>query len=255
MASTYSSNLKIELIGTGEQAGLWGVTTNDNFTNVFEQAIVGRGTASFTVDADLTLTFTDSVGSQTARNLYLNAISTVSLTLTRNLIVPTINKTYVVQNNTTGSQSIVVKTAAGTGITIPNGFACSLYVNGTDVIQSSNYVPVERIGTLTLTNALAASSGGTGQSSYTTGDLLYATGTTALSKLPIGTNGQALVVSGGNVAWGTPSATTGSALTITTSGGASAPATFNGSSPVTIDYSTVGADQAGTAVALSIALG
>ena len=45
------------------------------------------------------------------------------------------------------------------------------------------------------------------------------------------------------------------ALTITTSGGASAPATFNGSSPVTIDYSTVGADQAGTAVAMAIALG
>ena len=112
MASTYSSNLKIELIATGEQAGLWGATTNNNFTNVFEQAIVGRGTANFPADADLTLTFTDSVSSQTARNVYLNATSSVSLTTTRNLIVPTINKNYVVQNNTTGSQSIVVKTAA-----------------------------------------------------------------------------------------------------------------------------------------------
>lgn len=51
------------------------------------------------------------------------------------------------------------------------------------------------------------------------------------------------------------SASTGNTLTITTTGGAAAPATFNGSSPVTIDYSTVGADQLGTAVAMAIALG
>lgn len=48
---------------------------------------------------------------------------------------------------------------------------------------------------------------------------------------------------------------TGNSLTITTTGGAAAPATFNGSAPVTIDYSTVGADQLGTAVAMAIALG
>lgn len=255
MASTYSSNLKIELIGTGEQAGIWGTTTNNNFTNVFEQAIVGRGTANFAADSDLTLTFTDSVSSQTARNVYLNATSGVSLTATRNLIVPTINKNYVVQNNTTGSQSIVVKTAAGTGITIPNGFACAVYVDGTNVIQASNFVPVFLVGTLTLTNALAATSGGTGQSSYTAGDLLYASSTTALSKLAKGTNGQALVISGGNLTWATASATTINALTINTTGGASAPVTFDGSVARTIDYSTVGADQAGTAVAMAIALG
>jgi hypothetical protein len=100
-----------------------------------------------------------------------------------------------------------------------------------------------------------ASAGGTGQTSYTAGDLLYATGSTALSKLGIGTNGQALVVSGGTLAWGTASATTINALTIAKTGGAVAPVTFNGSVARTIDYSTVGADQEGTAVALAIALG
>lgn len=110
-------------------------------------------------------------------------------------------------------------------------------------------------GAITVAGTLVAANGGTGQSSYTAGDLLYATGTTTLSKLGIGTNGQALVVSGGTLAWATPSGTTGNSLTITTTGGAAAPATFNGSAPVTIDYSTVGADQAGTAVAMAIALG
>lgn len=138
MASTYSSNLKIELIGTGDQSGAWGTTTNSNFSNVFEQAIVGRGNPNYLADANLTLTYTDTVSSQTARNLYLNVTSSVSLTTTRELVVPTINKTYVVENNTTGGQSITVKTAAGTGITIGNGEKVPLYVNGTDVVYAYN---------------------------------------------------------------------------------------------------------------------
>jgi hypothetical protein len=159
MASTYSTNLKIELIGTGEQVGTWGATTNDNFSNVFEQAIVGRGTANFPADANLTLTFTDSVASQTARNLYINATSSVSLTATRDLIVPTINKTYIVENNTSGSQSIRVKTSAGTGITIPNGVKAFLYVNGTNVVGAFDY-----LDSLTLGTPLPVNSGGTGAS-------------------------------------------------------------------------------------------
>ena len=151
MASTYSTDLKIELIATGEQSGLWGGTTNDNFTNVFEDAIVGRANANFPTDADLTLTYTNTVASQTARNVYLNATSSGSLTATRNLIVPTINKNYVVQNNTTGSQSIVVKTAAGTGITIPNGSTCAVYVDGTNVIQAFDYFPTLTVPTLNIT--------------------------------------------------------------------------------------------------------
>lgn len=157
MASTYSSNLKIELIGTGEQVGAWGATTNDNFSNVFEQAIVGRGNPDFTTDANLTLTYTNTVTSQIPRNLYLNTTSSVSLTTTRDLIVPTINKTYIVENNTTGSQSIRVKTSAGTGITIPNGVKAFLYVNGTNVVGAFDY-----LASLTLGTALPLTSGGTG---------------------------------------------------------------------------------------------
>jgi hypothetical protein len=142
--STYSSNLKIELIGTGEQSGTWGATTNNNYANVFEQAIVGRGNPDFASDANLTLTYVDSVATQTARSLYLNVTSSVigGLTATRDLIVPTINKTYVVENNTTGAQSIRVITAAGTGITIPNGRKAALYVDGTNVTVASDWFDI-----------------------------------------------------------------------------------------------------------------
>ena len=160
MASTYST-LKIELIGTGEQQGTWGTTTNTNLGTALEEAIVGRATANFTTDADLTLTLTNSNATQVARNFVLNVTSGVSLTATRNLIVPTIEKPYIVQNNTTGSQSIVVKTTAGTGITVPSGKIGFLYTDATNVVTAFDYFVALTVGALTSTGDGTFS--GTGQ--------------------------------------------------------------------------------------------
>lgn len=140
MASTYSS-LKFELIGTGEQSGTWGATTNTNIGTAIQEAIAGRGTATFSSDADLTLTLSDSNATQIARNFILNVVSGVSLTATRNLIVPTFTKPYIVENNTTGGQSIIVKTAAGTGITVPNGKKVLVYANSVNVVTGFDYIP------------------------------------------------------------------------------------------------------------------
>lgn len=140
MASTWSS-IKIELIGTGEQSGTWGTTTNVNLGTALEEAIVGRATANFTTDADLTISLTNTNATQVARNYILNVTSSVSLSTTRNLIVPTINKPYIIENNTSGSQSIVVKTSAGTGVTVPNGKRMMVYANSTDVVAAFNNLP------------------------------------------------------------------------------------------------------------------
>jgi hypothetical protein len=148
MASTYSS-LKIELIGNGEQSGTWGITTNTNLGTAIEEAITGRATADFPTDADLTLGYTDSNAAQTFRNLILNVTSSGSLTVTRNLIVPTIEKQYLIENNTTGGQSIVVKTSAGTGVTVPNGRKVHVYADGTNVVVAFDFVNLAG-GTATL---------------------------------------------------------------------------------------------------------
>ena len=143
MASTYSSNLKIELMGTGENSGTWGSITNTNLGTAFEQAVVGLGNPDYLSDANLTITITNSNAAQAARALVLNVTSSFgSLSTTRELVVPTIQKQYIVQNNTTGGQSITVKTSAGTGITVPNGRKAHLYVNGTDVIQMFDFVDI-----------------------------------------------------------------------------------------------------------------
>ena len=142
MASSYS-DLKIELIATGEQSGSWGNTTNTNLGTALEEAITGRAEANFDSDADLTLGYTDANTTQAFRNLILNVTGTISTT--RNLIVPTIDKQYLIENNTTGGQSITVKTSAGTGVTVPNGVKAHVYADGTNVVQAVDYLPTADI--------------------------------------------------------------------------------------------------------------
>jgi hypothetical protein len=159
VASTYSS-LKIELITTGEQNGTWGTTTNTNLGTALEEAIVGRATANFTTDGNLTLTLTDSNATQVARNLVLNCTSGVSLTATRDLIVPAIEKPYIIQNNTTGGQSIRV-IVAGTGVTVPNGKTAFVYNDGTNISMASDYFVAPTFSSFTSTGDGTFS--GTGQ--------------------------------------------------------------------------------------------
>lgn len=159
MASTYSA-LKIELIATGEQTGTWGNTTNTNLGTALEEAIVGRATADFPTDANLTLTLTNSNASQVARNFVLNVTSSTNLTVTRDLIVPAIEKPYIVQNNTSGGQSIRV-IVAGVGYTVPNGKTAFIYNDGTDVKGAIDYLNAPTFSSFTSTGDGTFS--GTGQ--------------------------------------------------------------------------------------------
>ena len=174
MASTFS-DLKFELIGSGEQSNTWGNTTNINIGTAIEQAITGLSNPVFPSDSTLTLALTDILGPnlQVPRALVLNVTSVGTLTATRDMVVPTIEKQYLVHNNTLGGQSITVKTAAGTGITVPNGAKVHLYVNGVNVIDA-----VSHFSALTLGAALPVTSGGTGVTTST------GTGSNVLSNSP-----------------------------------------------------------------------
>lgn len=142
MASTYSS-LKIELIGTGDQAGTWGSTTNTNLGTAIEEAITGSANVTF-ASADVTLTLTDTNASQTARNLRLNLIGTVSAA--QNLIVPAIEKQYIVNN--TLSYPITVKNSTGNGIEVAPSTTQVVFNDGTNVnLASTVYLGVPQSGT------------------------------------------------------------------------------------------------------------
>jgi hypothetical protein len=151
MASTYST-LKFELIGTGEQSGVWGNTTNTNLGTAIQEAITGSADVTF-ASGTVTLTLTDTNATQTARNLRLNLTGTSGGA--QNLIVPAIEKFYLVNNGV--ADAITVKNSTGTGIAVPTGKAMLLFNNGTNVVDA-----VTHMSSLTLTTALAVAQGGTG---------------------------------------------------------------------------------------------
>jgi hypothetical protein len=146
MASTYSTNLALELIGTGDQSGTWGATTNTNLGTLLEQAIVGYTTQALAGAGPTAITIPNGA-TGVARNYVLEF--TGSPTAGHTVTVPAVQKSYVLFNNTT--VSIVVKVSGQTGVTIAVGKKAIVYNNGTDIIEVAN-APVTEAGTQTLTN-------------------------------------------------------------------------------------------------------
>jgi len=130
MASSYSTDLKLELMVTGENSGTWGDKTNTNL-NLVQQAIAGYE-AIDVASADVTLAMTNATLSN-ARNMVLSLTGT--LAGTRVVNVPDgIEKTYIVADNTTRSgNTLTIKTVSGTGVTIPEGKTILVYSDGTNV--------------------------------------------------------------------------------------------------------------------------
>jgi len=158
MASTYSA-LKIELIGTGEQSGTWGATTNTNLGTAIEEAITGSVAVPFT-SADVTLTLTNTNSSQTARNLRLNLTGTVGAA--QNLIVPAIEKQYIINNGLT--YPITVKNSSGSGVAVPAGKSMIVFNDGTDVSEVITYTS----SAIYPAAGIANSTGSAWGTSYTT---------------------------------------------------------------------------------------
>lgn len=180
MASTYS-DLKIELIGTGEQSGTWGTTTNTNLSTALGEAITGSADVAFS-SADVTLTLTNTNAAQTARNLRLNLTGTSGGA--RQLILGSgcqIEKFYLINNGL--ADAVTVKNTSGTGIVVPAGTAMFVFNNGTNVINPLSYFSG------TLVSSSATISGGTingtaiGGSTAAAGSFtsLAASGNTALT--------------------------------------------------------------------------
>jgi len=232
MASTYS-NLKIQLMATGENSGTWGNVTNENLGTALEQAIVETATVTF-ASANVTLTLSDSNSRQDARALRLNLTGTTAGA--RDLIVPAIQKPYLVNNST--ADIITVKVSGQTGVAVPASTSMLLYNNGTDVVVAFNRVVGNLIGTasnatvlqtarniqisgnvtaanvsfdgsaavnLNVTDINAAgitsgtlgvARGGTGASTLTAENVIIGNGTSAVKFVAAGTSGNVLTSNG-----------------------------------------------------------
>lgn len=241
MASTYSPNLALTLIGTGDQAGAWGNTTNTNLGTLIEQAISGYVTQVIADGGDTTITIPNGA-SGVARNMYLEL--TGALTAARNLIVPTNKKLYVVYNNTTGGYAVTVKVSGQTGVSVPNGKKMILVSNGTDIVDAINNLS----GTATnITGVAAIANGGTALSTIpTNGQLLIGNGTGySLANLTAGAN-VTITNSAGGI---TIAASGGGGGGTVTSVSASSPlASTGGTTPIISLNGVVGSGNGGTGV-------
>jgi len=165
MPSTFSNNLRLELMGTGDQPGDWGTTTNRNLGTLIESAISGA-VAVTTTSANQALTVVDGATDQ-ARSMILKLDTTTGATY--NVYAPPNPKVYVVRNesatyaaqlfNSTVSGNT---TAAGTGITIPASTSLVVFSDGTDMLGISVTTNANLSGVVTSvgnTTSFASSTG------------------------------------------------------------------------------------------------
>jgi hypothetical protein len=136
MASSYSSDLKLELMATGENAGTWGTKTNTNL-NLVQQAVAGYEEIS-AASADVTLAMSDATISN-ARNATIKLTGT--LAANRTVTCPdSIEKVYnIIDGTDHAGYTLTFKTASGSGVLLCEGNCYVLYADGTNVVKANEY--------------------------------------------------------------------------------------------------------------------
>ena len=207
---SYTTSLRLVQPATGEYSGTWGTQVNTGITALVDSSIAGTTSITMTA-ANYTLT-TANGASDESRAMFLVLGGTPGAA--REVIVPAVSKLYFVTNSTTGGFAQTVKTASGSGISVPNGARMTLRCDGTDVVAAQNY-----FASMTLGAALPVASGGTGSTSTTYCSLT----TNVTGTLPVANGGTGITSFGTGVAtWlGTPSsANLAAAVTDETGSGA-----------------------------------
>tara|TARA_R100001015_G_C4631994_1_gene195018 strand:+ start:2855 stop:3778 length:924 start_codon:yes stop_codon:yes gene_type:complete len=152
--ATYVNNLRLTELATGEGSGTWGTTTNSNLEFIGE-ALGFNTQAAFSSDGDATTTVADGA-TDPARAFYFKVTSGTSLTATRTLTIApnTVSRVMYIENATSGSQSIAISQGSGGNVTIANGEAAIVYLDGAGsgaaVVDANTALSTTKINTATL---------------------------------------------------------------------------------------------------------
>ena len=166
MASTYVNDLRLNELATGDGSGTWGTTTNTNLELIGEA--LGFGTEAITTNADThTSTVADGASDQ-ARAMFIKYTGTLDSTCTITIAPNTLNRVHIIENATSGSQSIIISQGSGANVTILTGQTKAVYLDGagsgaavTDAFVDMNFGGTTTIGdNLTLNSDSAVVSFG-----------------------------------------------------------------------------------------------
>jgi hypothetical protein len=187
--TNFSPLLGLALPTTGDLSGTWGTTVNDSITQLLDSAVAGTTTLS--ADADVTLSTTNGAANQARNAVILWTASNGANT--RNITAPAQSKAYLVINAGTGS--IVIRGAGPTtGVTLPAGARALVAWNGSDFVKIvSNPVVL----TSDVSGVLPEANGGTGESTYTSGQLLIGNAAGGLTKATL-TQGANIAITNGD---------------------------------------------------------
>lgn len=128
--ATFVNNLRLKEINTGDESGTWGASTNTNLELI--GAALGYGTKNMSADSNTTFTMPD-FSNDGVRSMHLKITSGVALTATREVTLGpnTVSKFWIVENATTGGQSLTLKQGSGSTVSVPNGGSVAIYTEGT----------------------------------------------------------------------------------------------------------------------------
>ena len=161
MATAYTPILKLALPVTGELNGTWGDVVNQNITEMVEQAVAGLATINTWTTNSHTLTTANGTTSESrCAMLVIDDDGAGNPSAAATVICPTATKAYIVRNLC--GQTVTVKTAAGTGVAVPNNQAALVFCDGTNVVTGAFNGDV--VGPATATNnAIVTFDGTTGK--------------------------------------------------------------------------------------------
>ncbi len=128
MASSYVNDLRLNEMATGDASGTWGDTTNTNLELIAEA--FSYGTEAITTNADTHTTTIADGATDPGRSMFLKYTGTLDSTCTITIGPNTVSKLWIIENGTSGSQSIIIKQGSGATVTIPSGKTKVIYSDG-----------------------------------------------------------------------------------------------------------------------------
>jgi len=193
--ATYSNDLRLKEITTGDEDGTWGTSTNTNLSLIADA--FSLGTKQMAANADETFTMPDATADGT-RALYLKITSAVSLTATRTVTLGpnTVSKVWIIENATTGSQSITISQGSGATVTIATGTKAMVVTDGAGAGAAVTLANPTVSLASGVTGTLPVANGGTSLTTLTANNVILGNGASAPTFVAPSTTGNVLTSNG-----------------------------------------------------------